>query len=120
MRGSRVWARLVGVEQVVVESVRFDEAADAVVVSVRLRRRAARRCGVCRRKCAGYDQGRGRRWWRAADLGVIRAYVEAAAPRVWCREHGVVVAAVPWARHRAGEGPAFPGQRLSRFFYAAS
>ena len=25
-----------------------------------------------------------------------------AAPRVRCREHGVIVAAVPWARHRAG------------------
>jgi transposase len=102
VRGFRVWARLVGVEQAVVESVRFDESADAVVVSVRLRGRAPLRCGVCRRRCAGYDRGRGRRRWRAADLGVIRAYVEAAAPRVCCPEHGVVVAAVPWARHGAG------------------
>jgi transposase len=92
----------VGVEQAVVESVWFDEAADALVVSVRLRRRAAHRCGVCRRGCAGYDAGRGRRRWRAPDLGVTRAYVEAAASRVCCPEHGVVVAAVPWARHGAG------------------
>ena len=33
---------------------------------------------------------------------MTRAYVEAAAPRVYCPEHGVVVAAVPWARHGAG------------------
>ena len=85
-----------------VESVWFDEAADAVVVSVRLRWRAARRCGVCGRRCAGYDRGRGRRRWRAVDLGVTRAYVEAAAVRVCCPQHGVVVAAVPWARHGAG------------------
>jgi len=28
-------------------------------------------------------------------------YLEADAPRVCCAEHGVVVAAVPWARHGA-------------------
>jgi transposase len=33
------------------------------------------------------------------DLGTVRAFLEADAPRVKCREHGVVVAAVPWARH---------------------
>jgi transposase len=36
------------------------------------------------------------------DLGVVRAYLEAEAPRVCCPEHGVVVAAVPWARLGAG------------------
>ena len=33
---------------------------------------------------------------------MTRAYVEAAAARVCCPSHGVVVAAVPWARHGAG------------------
>jgi Transposase len=41
----------------------------------------------------------GRRRWRALDLGLFRAFVEADAPRVSCPEHGVVVAHVPWARH---------------------
>jgi transposase len=36
------------------------------------------------------------------DVGVRAAFVEADAPRVRCAEHGVVVAAVPWARHAAG------------------
>jgi transposase len=36
------------------------------------------------------------------DLGTTRVFLEARAPRVQCREHGVIVAAVPWARHRAG------------------
>jgi len=31
------------------------------------------------------------------------AELEAAAPRVACPEHGVVVAAVPWARHGAAQ-----------------
>jgi transposase len=36
------------------------------------------------------------------DLGTTRVFLESGAPRVRCREHGVIVAAVPWARHRAG------------------
>src|SRR5690349_9958612 len=60
------------------------------------------RCGVCRRRCPGYDRGQGRRRWRALDLGTVRAVLEADAPRVRCPEHGPTVAAVPWARHGAG------------------
>ena len=52
-------------------------------------------------------RGEGRRRWRTLDLGTIRAVVEADAPRVTCREHGVVVASVPWARHGAGHTYAF-------------
>ncbi len=59
------------------------------------------------RRCPGYDLGAGRRTWRALDLGTVRAVLEAHAPRVMCREHGVVVAAVPWARHDAGHTYAF-------------
>ncbi len=69
---------------------------------VRLRRRDRHRCGICRRRAPGYDAGDGRRRWRAPDLGLARAYLEADAPRVRCPEHGVVAAAVPWARHGAG------------------
>jgi transposase len=107
VRFGSVLARLVGVEQAVVESVEFDEDDDAVVVSVRPRRAAAGRCGRCGRRCPRYDRGSGRRRWRAVDLGVKRAFVEADAPRVSCPVHGVVVAAVPWARHDAGHTRAF-------------
>lgn len=41
---------------------------------------------------------------------MVRAVVEAAAPRVNCRVHGVTVAAVPWARHDAGHTKAFDDQ----------
>ena len=100
MRSARLWARLLGVEGTVVEDVDFDESG-ALVVSVRPRARERRRCGVCRRRCPGYDAGEGRRRWRTRDLGAARCYLEAEAPRVSCRRHGVVVAAVPWARHDA-------------------
>ncbi|MFB9855207.1 transposase, partial [Micromonospora andamanensis] len=94
------WGRLLGVEQAVVESVCLD--AGVVVVSVRPLRWARGRCGVCQRRCAGYDAGRGRRRWRSLDVGVWRVFLEADAPRVRCLVHGVVVASVPWARHGAG------------------
>ena len=101
MRSARVWKRLLGVEHTVVEEVVFDEEADAVVAMVRPTRSRRRRCAVCQRRCSGYDQGEGRRRWRGLDLGVVRVFLEADAPRVRCPAHGVVVAAVPWARHGA-------------------
>ena len=54
--------------------------------------------------------GDGRRRWRALDLGTTLAFVEADAPRVTCRRHGVVVCAVPWARHNARFTRAFEDQ----------
>ena len=107
MRSARLWARLLGVEQAVVERVEFYQDAAAIVVAVRPRKGVRRRCGRCGRRCSGFDRGQGRRRWRALDLGVVRAYLEAEAPRVCCPEHGVVVAAVPWARHGAGHTRAF-------------
>lgn len=99
MRGERVFARLLGLGRAVVEGVVVE--ADAVVVHARPRRGEQGRCGVCGRRSPGYDGGEGRRRWRALDLGATRAFVEAEAPRVECRRHGVVVARVPWARHRS-------------------
>ena len=107
MRSVRVWARLLGVVQAVVEDVEFDEVEQVLVVAVRPRKASRRRCGRCGRRCPGYDQGEGRRRWRALDLGTVRAFLEADSPRVRCVEHGVVAAQVPWARHGAGHTYAF-------------
>jgi transposase len=82
----------------VVEGVSFDEDG-AVVVAVRPKARERDRCGECRRRCPGADQGDGRRRWRALDLATTLCYLEADAPRACCPEHGVIVCAVPWARH---------------------
>lgn len=100
MRGIRVWARLLGLRRAVVEDVRIGSEGE-LIVSCRPGWRERDRCGVCRRRSAGYDLGEGRRRWRALDLGTTFCFVEADAPRVSCRRHGVVVAAVPWARHDA-------------------
>jgi transposase len=106
MRSAMIWAGLVGVEQAVVEDVEFDADEALVVVRVRVRKGARQRCPHCDQRCPRYDAGTRRRW-RALDLGVLRAEVEAQAPRVSCATHGVVVAAVPWARHGAGHTRAF-------------
>jgi transposase len=98
VRKIRVWARLLGIQRAVVEDVQIGGEGE-IVVAVRPVWRERDRCGVCRRRSPGFDLGEGRRRWRALDLGTTFAFVEAEAPRVRCRRHGVVVCAVPWARH---------------------
>jgi transposase len=106
--GAKVWRRLLGVDdRTVIERVEFDEEASAVIAHVRPRRRRKRRCGRTGRRAPGYDRGEGRRRWRALDLGEIRSFLEAEAPRVNCPEHGPTVIQVPWARHGAGHTRAF-------------
>lgn len=101
MSGGIVWARLLGVEKTLVDEVVFDEDDEVVVAYVRPASKERGRCGVCRRRSPWYDNGEGPRRWRALDLGGVQAFLEAEAPRVKCRVHTVVVAAVPWARHGA-------------------
>ncbi|MFI6063621.1 ISL3 family transposase, partial [Streptomyces sp. NPDC051286] len=110
MQSARIWTRLLGVEKTVIERVEAEEGDPSgdgpqdvlIVVHARPARGRRLRCGICDRRCAKYDNGEGRRRWRALDLGTIRAVVEADAPRISCPEHRVTVAAVPWARHGAG------------------
>jgi transposase len=110
VRDASLWGALLGVEKTVVEGVDFDAENELLVVSVRPRSRVRSRCGICSRPCRGYDQGEGRRRWRGLDLGTIRLFLEADAPRVTCRDHGVVVAHVPWAKHGAGHTHGFDDQ----------
>jgi transposase len=109
VRGIRVWARLLGLQRAVIEDVWIGDEGE-VVVAVRPIWRERDRCGICRRRSPGFDLGDGRRRWRALDLGTTLAFVEADAPRVSCRRHGVVVCAVPWARHQARFTTAFEDQ----------
>jgi len=107
VRNGSVWRRVLGLVHAVIEDVDFDEQAGAVVVAVRPRKGAARRCGRCGKRAGWYDRGEGRRRWRALDLGTVRVLLEADAPRVACRMHGPTVAQVPWARHGVGHTRAF-------------
>jgi len=110
VQNASVWVRALGLTQTVVERSFVDEDNGCVVVSVRPKRGARQRCGRCDKRSPWYDKGEGRRRWRCLDVGQLPCYVEAEAPRVSCPEHGVVVAAVPWARHSAGHTYDFDDQ----------
>jgi len=102
VRNASVWQRVLGLARAVIEAVVFDEDDEAIVVSVRPRKGAQRRCGRCGRRAPWFDRGEGRRRWRALDVGTLRVLLEADAPRVNCRVHGPTVVQVPWARHGVG------------------
>jgi transposase len=109
VRRVTVWARLLGLRRAVIEDVGIGEEGE-VVVAARPNWRewvAAGSVGAGRRVSTS---ARGRRRWRALDLGTTMAFVEAGAPRVTCRRHGVVVCAVPWARHDSRFTRAFEDQ----------
>ena len=108
MQNATSWRGVLGVEKTVVEDVEFDERAGPgrARPAEAARGQTLRRCG---RRCRGYDQGEGRRYWRGLDLGTIPVWLEADAPRVDCPRHGVVVA-VPWARPGAGHTYVFDEQ----------
>ena len=93
---------IAGVKRMVVENVEIEnpETNPTIIISVRPAKRDTCRCGICGKKCSRYDKGNGRRRWRAMDIGnSCKVYLESDSPRVWCREHGVTVQMVPWARH---------------------
>ena len=101
MRAVRVWRSVLGVQHTVIEKVELERQGveDVLVATVRPTRSRQGRCGRCGMRAPRYDNGEGPRRWRSLDAGTTRVYLQAAAPRVRCPTHGVVVAAVPWARH---------------------
>lgn len=101
MRAVRVWRSVLGVQHTVIEKVELEQQGEeeVLVATVRPTRSRQGRCGRCGMRAPRYDNGAGPRRWRSLDAGTTRVYLQAAAPRVSCPTHGVVVAAVPWARH---------------------
>jgi transposase len=65
-------------------------------VRVRLRRRR-RVCSDCG-QLGGHVHGRRVKRWRHLDLGACRCILECELRRLWCRDCGVRLEAVPWAR----------------------
>ena len=111
MRKTRVFAAGLGDQNMIVEGVNIEVETrqrrkqpvteEVLVFTVRPKAAAAGRCSRCLARCPGYDAGDGVRRWRILDVGSTKAYLQSAAPRVSCHEHGVVVAHVPWARRGA-------------------
>jgi len=120
LRRSKISEALVGDQNMVIEGVTVEtetsrgkqpKTSEVLVLSVRPKASQAGRCSRCRKRCPGYDaggrDGDGIRRWRTLDVGTTKAYLQAPAPRVFCAEHGVVVAHVPWARPGAKHTWAF-------------
>jgi transposase len=92
---------VLGVEHTVIEWVDLESdgrGGEVLIAHVRPKAGVARRCSRCGRHCPGYDSSAKPRRWRGLDLGATRVFLQATTQRVSCPEHGVVVAAVPWAR----------------------
>ena len=100
MLNKKVLNFLLNVKHTVVDDVKIF-ADDSVVFYVHPTKGEQCRCGICGRKAPYYDAGRGARLWRATDIGLHKAEICADSYRVNCPEHGVVAAAVPWARHNS-------------------
>jgi transposase len=101
---------VLGVEHTVIESVELEpdgRGGEVLIAAVRPKAVVARRCSRCSRRCPGYDTSPAPRRWRGLDLGTTQVFLQARTRRVSCPEHGVVVAAVPWAR---------PGSRFTAAF----
>jgi transposase len=81
--------------------------ADGVIVTVRLRRRrrVCAQCGQTGRRLEIHDRRVKR--WRHLDLGANRCVIECELRRLRCRDCGVHLEPVPWAR---------PGARHTRDF----
>jgi hypothetical protein len=107
---TRVWRRVLGVEHTVIESVELELdrwGGEVLVALVRPKAGAARRCSRCQRRCPGYDPARPRAAGGALGVGSTQVFLQATTRRASCPGHGVVVAAVPWAR---------PGSRFTHAF----
>ncbi len=110
MRTTRVWRGPLGVEHTVIESVDLepdDRGGERLVARVRPKVAYRSRCSRCDQRCPGYDASPTPRRWRSLDLGTTPVFLQASTHRVACPVHGVMVAAVPWAR---------PGSRFTTTF----
>ena len=75
--------------------------AGPMVVDVALRAQRLA-CPLCEfTTWARYDTRGEASWWRHLDFGTVQVIVRAVLRRLDCPEHGVVVEAVPFARHRS-------------------
>jgi len=102
----RVLARTLGVDAKSVRVEGIELVDDVVEIRCRPRIQHRWRCPHCGERRPGYDARHDRRW-RALDFGRTKVFVVSSVPRIACPEHGVVTAAVPWARHAARHTFAF-------------
>jgi transposase len=95
---------LIGVNNVKVKSwelITNSSNIKELFIHVEPYKKEQNKCPICGRRLPGYDKKRTPRKWRSLNVGNIPVYVLANTNRVTCSEHGVITAAVPWARHNS-------------------
>ena len=92
MRMASLAKMMVGVEDVVVEGVEFDDERQAVVIDARPYKPQGCRCGRCGRKATRYDDGRGRAPLEVPTCEESRSVVPFVRQARWPREE------TKWAR----------------------
>jgi transposase len=95
MRLTKVCRELTGVEALYARDLALNESGLVFTVRPRWRKSC---CGGCGRRGPGYDR-RGERYWRHMAVGSTVLWLCYAPWRVDCRDCGVTVEQVPWARH---------------------
>ena len=102
MHTNSIIKRLLKIENIVIENMYFeDEVEENFIIKVRPIKRELNRCPICGKRSSGYDNSNKIRRWRTLDFGSQKVYIEAAAPRIKCSQHGITVARVPWAKHNS-------------------
>jgi len=101
MTPNRILKTLLNIKGATIDNVEFSGAAKegmSLRIRVHVNRKERCRCPICGRKCSIYDHAYGESVWRSMDFGPVAVYLLCDVPRVSCPEHGVVTAAVPWAK----------------------
>ena len=102
--------KLLNVEHVVVESQKVYTDGYGVKhlrIRARLNKWHQDRCPECGKRCPRWGRSTDHRVWRGLDFGGILVEIEADTHRINCPEHGIAVAAVPWA---------YPDSRFTKDF----
>ncbi|MGI8557923.1 MAG: helix-turn-helix domain-containing protein [Solirubrobacteraceae bacterium] len=94
MRVTTALNRLLRLPGAAVIDVSFGGEGVIVTVRLRRRRRVCSRCG----QVGGSIHDRRVKRWRHLDLGANRCVIECRLRRLWCRDCGVHLEAVSWAR----------------------
>ncbi len=94
MRVTTAFNRLLRLPGAAITDVSFGSEGVIVTVRLRRRRRVCSRCG----QLGGAIHDRRIKRWRHLDLGANRCVIECELRRLWCRDCGAQLEAVPWAR----------------------
>ena len=96
MRVTTAFKRLLRLSGASVIDVGFSDEGVVVTVRLRRRRRVCSSCGQTGRRLEVHDRRVKR--WRHLDVGANRCFIECELRRLRCRDCGVRLEPVPWAR----------------------